>query len=48
LYHLPDKISVIKSKRVEYVTWVVKMKNMYKAVVRKTERKRPFEKPRYR
>jgi hypothetical protein len=39
---------VIKSKRVEYVTWVVKMRNMYKAVVRKTERKRPFEEPRYR
>jgi len=39
---------VIKSKRVEYVTWIVKMRNMYKAVVRKTERKRPLEEPRCR
>jgi hypothetical protein len=39
---------VIESKRVEYVTWIVKMINMYKAVVRKIERKRPLEEPWYR
>lgn len=38
----------MESKRVEYVTWIVKMRNMYKAVVRKTERKRPLEEPGYR
>jgi hypothetical protein len=42
-------ISVLKSKRVECVTsWMVKMKNIYKAIVTKTERKRPLEKPSYR
>jgi hypothetical protein len=36
---------VIKSKGVKYVTWIVNVRNIYKVVVRKTERKRPVEKP---
>lgn len=30
------------------MTWIVKMTDMYKTVIRKTERKRPLEEPRYR
>jgi hypothetical protein len=36
---------VIKSKRVKCVAGMVKMRNMYKAVVRKTRKERAFGKP---
>jgi hypothetical protein len=51
LYSSPDIIRQIKSRRMRWVGHVAQMgewRNVYRVLVRKTEGKRPFGRPRYR
>jgi hypothetical protein len=48
LYSSPNIIGLIKSGRVRCVAHMDEIRNVYKILVRKPERKRPLERPRHR
>jgi hypothetical protein len=51
LYYFPNVVGVIKSSRIRWIKCVAhgrEMRNVYRILVGKSERRKPFERPRCR